>query len=215
MTQAPGADHSNSVRLSANQWKVTVLKACIGAGVTRGVAEDVAEAALALLSLGYDPLDELLMCLELFSPAKPPTGDRTDTGHIRFQQISLANHGPSMIDLAQAGNRVTFQVEHPVLFAGMAQARVISAGIGFEIAIGNGDWLTPDRFLAERSPMPKGTELSLKSTGKNNTPHLKPCNPPQPEPDDWAKLQSFANLILVPADSTNRADAGAGLTDND
>ncbi|MGI9366483.1 MAG: hypothetical protein ACR2O8_14970 [Rhizobiaceae bacterium] len=192
-----------------------MLKACVGAGVARGISEDVADAVLALLLLGHDPLDELLMCLETFSPAKPPNGDRSESGQIRFQQVSLLNHGPSMIDLAQAGNIVSFPNEQPVLIAGLAQARAMSNGRGFEIATGNSEWVTPERFLAERPAVFQGAELSLRQTGEQNIPRLTRCNAPQPNPDHWAKLQCFANLILVPADSTNRADAGAGLTDND
>ena len=44
---------------------------------------------------------------------------------------------------------------------------------------------------------------------------LKSTGLPQPKSTNWGKLQAYADQIMVPADDANRADAGAGLTDND
>ena len=57
--------------------------------------------------------------------------------------------------------------------------------------------------------------LHLTNCGKAEPMQVNVTNPRQPRRANWLALQIFADQILVPADPTNRADAGAGLTDND
>ena len=37
------------LHISANQWRMSVLKACVGMQVARGIAEDMADGCIALL----------------------------------------------------------------------------------------------------------------------------------------------------------------------
>ena len=208
---------STSLHVSANQWRTSILKACIGSNVARGVAEDIADAGLALLATGNDPLPSLLQCLADFEVAVPATNwprqnNPTDLGHLQ-----VLHHGPSAIDLSQAGRQPTLTVDSPELLLGLAQARSHSHGLDFQIAIDDGNWSGLDDVMAVPLQLSASTKMALRARSSDEPKPLSTTNLPQPSRQDWRALQNFADKILVPADASSREDAGVGdgQTDND
>ena len=169
-----------SLYVSANQWRMSMLKACIGANVVRGVAEDIADAGLALLALGYDPLPQLLHCLEQFQPDPPQIDwpkslDAMDLGHLQ-----VLHHGPSLIDLVQAGGEPNLSIDSPLLLLGLAQARLHSHGVGIDVQFDQGNWFSPKAALATTLNIAGSSAISLRPA-KSGTPiPLAATHLPQP-----------------------------------
>ena len=208
---------SSSLHVSANQWRTSILKACIGANVARGVAEDIADAGLALLANGNDPLPSLLTCLQAFdAPAQeaswPRSGSTADLG-----QLQVLHHGPSAIDLVQAGIQTQFSPDSHALVLGLAQARCHSHGLCTQVAFDDGEWIPLDQAISRSADQTSGSPIQLRSAGIEEPKSLSATHLPQPKREDWQALQGFADQILVPADATSREDAGVGdgQTDND
>lgn len=220
MAEAPHSQPGTATHVSANQWRTGLLKACVGAHVVRGVAEDIADACLALLTLDRDPLPAMLALLDDWkrptTNTPPPQfkaiGDRQCCG----SAIAVLAHGPSIIDLAQAGRTVDCEVDSGLLLLGLAQSRSHSQGVMFEILPeGGATWTDVATSISSNlsSVAPNCMSVRLKSTGERLKQDLTQL--PQPSAEHWTRLQKLTEAILVPADSSNRADAGAGLTDND
>lgn len=208
---------SARLHVSANQWRTSILKACIGTNVTRGVAEDIADACLALLATGNDPLPCLLKCLQEFESsdqaASGPSQDKhTDLGHLQ-----VLRHGPSAIDLVHADRPTRLSANAPELVLGLAQARHHSHGLRTQVAIDDGEWVELGEALAAPAQLTASTKISLRSAGIDTPDPISMTNLPQPSREDWQNLQRCADRILVPADATSREDAGVGdgQTDND
>lgn len=195
--------------ISANQWRTSVLKACVGAYVARGVAEDIADACVVLLSLGRDPLPELLPLIGDFSPDLKPANWAVDDKAWTVPCAHILVDGPSVVDLAETGKQVRCQVDDGLLLFGLCTARHLSHESGFDLMIGGNPIMTIDEIGGGRVDVAVQMNRNIHRPKKNAKPF------PIPTDENWDKLQRFAAEILVPADETNRADAGAGLTDND
>ena len=206
---------SDKLHISANQWRVTMLKACVGKLVARGVAEDIADGCMALLAAGQNPLMPLLEALDSFGPtASPPAWPtKSDTAELGSVQVLL--HGPSVIDMAHAAYTCSCEIDNMPLLLGLAQARLHSHGAVLEVSADGSDWQKVRKVLRDGRALPDGGTIWLRMSGTTEPLPLKSTNLPQPKRANWAKLQAYADQIMVPADDTNRADAGAGLTDND
>jgi len=203
------------MHISANQWRVTILKACVGTQVARGVAEDIADASIALLALGQNPLMPVLETLGQYestttSPAWPNGSDTVQLG-----SLQVLHHGPSIIDMAQAGLICCCDIDSHPLLLGLAQARLHSHGIQFEYCDDGSNWRPVITILSNGQALPDGGPVWLRTSSSGEIVPAQLTNLPQPTRENWARLQTYADQIMVPADDTNRADAGAGLTDND
>ena len=206
---------TSRLRLSVNQWRTTVLKACIGANVPRGTAEDLAEGATALLSHGIDPLPVLLPCLQVFDPVAPSLNWPGETQAVDLGPVTVLHHGPSLVDMAQAGHTIACRIDAPELLLGMAMWRGHTLQLPFQFAVNDDDWQDA-ADSADLSSTDGTIRLRLNPSPASTLPSaLGDASPLQPQRSDFQKLQKFADEILVPADDSNRADAGAGLTDND
>ena len=208
---------TSTLHVSANQWRTSILKACIGTQVVRGIAEDVADAGLALLALGQDPLPPLLDCLHAYQTSTqgcdwPRHDDSMDLGH-----LLVLHHGPSAIDMVQAGLQPQFTTDAPILILGLAQARGHSHGLNPQVSIDDSPWLELDECLAQPEPFSASSKMRLRTSGTGDPKPLSTTQLPQPSRQNWRDLQQFADQILVPADATSREDAGVGdgQTDND
>ncbi len=209
----------SAIHISANQWRTSILKACVGVEVARGVAEDIADASLAILALGQNPLKLLLDRLNAFQPSAnhadtipnwPVVGETAQLG-----SLSVLRFGPSVIDMVQAKIICSCHIDNMTLLLGLAQARLHSHGIQFECSRDGTTWQTIEVAFSGKN-VPAGAATCWLRASNSQTPHpFNMTRLPQPTREDWATLQGFANQILVPADDSNRADAGAGLTDND
>ncbi|MEP1208944.1 MAG: hypothetical protein ABJM29_13640 [Rhizobiaceae bacterium] len=206
---------TSNLHISANQWRVSILKACIGAHVARGVAEDIADAALALLELNQNPLASLLDRLDGFQPSAPTPPWPGSTQSASLGPLQVLHHGPSLVDMAQAGIACACEIDDLALLLGLAQSRLYSHGISFEYSRNGTDWQSVSVVAHNRITQTDNGPIWLRKTTSGDLVPLKLTNLPQPTPHDWARLLALASQIMVPADDTNRADAGAGLTDND
>lgn len=203
------------LHISANQWRVTILKACIGGQVARGIAEDIADGCIALLGLGQNPLLPLLESLDQFGPApSSPAWPRTSAG-TSLGRLNVMHHGPSVVDMAQAGIICSGEMDNHPLLLGLAQARLHSHGICFDYSKDGSNWRKVAHILKNQQALPDGVSFWLRKSDTGDAEPVKLTKLSQPNRKNWAKLQKYADQIMVPADDTNRADAGAGLTDND
>ena len=185
------------MKISSNELVVTVIKACVGKGVPCGVAEDMGAGCLALAMDGRNPLASIVPALEGYVPdehSKPIW--EVDGSDWCCATLNVLPYGPSVIDFAQLvcgkGAARVSDCDAPNLIWGLAKAR----GQAF-------DWNEDSG----------GISLSIRA--EEDAGHAERSTCIDVPDDDWARLGEFAALILVPADDTNRADAGAGLTDND
>lgn len=205
---------SHHQHLSANQLKLTILKACIGVGVARGVAEDVADACLVLLSQGHDPLRSMISCIKkhhVLRECRSPN---------RCLEMELGNsivltHGPSILDLAQAGSTVSCTIDCLILLLGLAEARFHCHGTRFELRRNGGKWFDVAEMLANIDHVQQDVRITLRLREfiRPEPPVMKGLV--RPSNQDWKEIEQLARSILVPADRSSRADAGAGVNDNE
>ncbi|MEL7273633.1 MAG: DUF3726 domain-containing protein [Pseudomonadota bacterium] len=191
--------------VSHNQLAVTLTKACVGAGVARGVAEDVAQALAALTNQEREAaLTELCKALDSFDNygSQPTTlrrdGDRDIT---TISQGNLLHNGPGLVELAivladDGGALLVQQIDYPHCF----KALVAAKGGGRMEETSSGTVLT---FKEER------TDLIAP------TPARGQANRAQVDRALWARLLHHAHATMVPSDAASQADAGAGDGDND
>lgn len=208
---------SANLHVSANQWRTSILKACIGAGVARGVAEDLADAGLALLALQYDPLPSVLACLNNHQSHTPAISWPNEPDEVELGQLQVLQHGPSVIDLAQSGVTTSCQIDAPDLLLGLAQARLHSHGVVLSCSLDRVSWHTPATALQQITTAPPFGPISLRLARTDQPCAMDMTNLPQPSRSNWRELQDLTAEILVPADATSREDAGVGdgQTDND
>ncbi|MEP0941760.1 MAG: hypothetical protein ABJH63_00235 [Rhizobiaceae bacterium] len=208
---------STNLHVSANQWRMSILKACIGAHVARGVAEDIADAGLALLALQHDPLPSVLACLNNHQSHTSTVTWPNGSDKVEFGQMHVLHHGPSVIDLAQSGTTISCQIDAPDLLLGLAQARLHSHGVTLHCNFDDDDWRTPTIALQQINAATSSRPFSLRLSQTDEPVAMNMTQLPQPSRENWCELQDFTAEILVPADATSREDAGVGdgQTDND
>ena len=198
-------------RISQNQLRMTVLKACVGTGVARGNSEDMADAVLFLAQMGANSFQSLIECLTQFDADLSPRSPAVNYDEVSGETLSVLQYGPSLIDLVQVGKPFDGTVDCPILLAGLAAYRGHEQELSF---------LWNDRQVSETLIH---EVASLKSTGRIRLTCATQLEQSpsgivdfrQPQEAEWTKLCRFADAILVPADAASRADAGAGNTDND
>lgn len=191
--------------VSLNKVESAVLKAARGAGLSWGIAEEVAAAARWLAARGFACLPTVLGTLECEQATSPlPLG-------IRFA------------DLAGTEDVTAASVDHALLlvaFAASASARsnkVITIDAGeagdFEVdaaGVRNGrvaDLTTPPRRLSVR----------LRTTNITGRPATAPITTEVTvSAEEWQRLEALGARTYVPASTRSRlSGACAGLEDND
>jgi hypothetical protein len=209
------APESAPLRLSANQWRTTIHKVCVGAGIARGNAEDVAEAGLALLGLQINPLDCLFYCLDQDRQSSSDLRWSHADESVKLMKVQVLHHGPSIVDLAQCGMVAACQIDDLMLLAGLARARFHSHGARFQISTDGHTWRNLAPVIVDPGPRRRNMPVWLRLDAITDLQRPDLSNLISPSWDDWRRLLKLADKILVPADAANRADAGAGTTDND
>ncbi len=194
-----------TLTVSANEFTVTIRKACIGAGVARGVADDIASGALAAASQGFVLLPPLLDALDAYD-AQTADWAETASGWTTDKATAL-NDAPSIVDFATNGQAVSVGTfDQPVLLLACA----LAVPEAFAIAIGTSGWLD----CADVSAQPNGPCAICLRPAKSDKSLLRPTALTVMQ-SDWLALESYAKNLLVPANDTTRGDAGAGNNDND
>ncbi len=202
------------MHLSSNQIRTTALKACLGAGVARGVAEDIADCCVCLLQVGIDPIGELVDLLHEFDAEKQVTHWVVNGDQYEADAISVLIDGPSAVDIAQAGKTVVCSTSGMVLLFGLLIERSAVFEINFAI-----DGLQLNgiscKTLVRDIDRESVNKMHLSSVDGGESVRFDLGNQILPSRETWTGLCTLADAILVPADAASRADAGAGNTDND
>lgn len=183
--------------VSQNQLITTTAKACIGAGVARGVAEDM---GFAIAALPADVLDtfipELCAALQSFRAASDPNMvPRKRGADFVFEKATVLNHGPGLVDMAMIiagdGAVVVERVDHPILLKALVDNAALQGSV---------------------SNQQDGTHITFQPNAR-----LAPATQSRAhmERGAWAELLSYAHATMVPNDAASQADAGAGASDND
>jgi hypothetical protein len=219
--------------VSRNEIETLVLKACRGAGMSWGLAEEAARAApwLADRALPWDR--SLLARLEQGrSIAAPVLAGGDIRPGLDGEALCPIHAGAALSDLlGQAGILTLHHVVEPIWLLPFADRRARPGGRvvlwweggGVELAAaqpipGHGALrgLLVDRvqrILVELHPG-AGGEAPI-----GRTERLRRPEPPQgivADPAAWAALETWAARTYVPASRHSRlAGAGAGLSDND
>jgi len=205
------------ITVSAGEFATTVTKACLGAGMERGIAVELGPACMELSLLGRRPIPVLVDQLEAGSSrAESETWQRTGE-EWTASEITSTSDAVSMIDFAMisdAGSCAAI-VKTPVFVLGLALNRMRCHGLRFEISLNDGAWTNvveaTAQFSDELEPYSAALRKAAVSSGANQ-PDIVAIDVLD---EDWSSLKSWVAKTLVKADETNRADAGAGNTDND
>ena len=211
------------MKISENELYSAALKACIGAEFPRGVGEDLARAAVALAQCDVDPLAMLVRTVELPSSEHLQWLFQTPNWVCRNGFVSTV--GPSLVDFSQlvegSGYATAIGVENCGLVYGCALAVSRAAQVSFKIKFDEydksmfGEWVLVGDETIDSVPTEK-SNVSLRCLGDANSPTTpKSSKGLNVDEGDWEALKKLAERVLVPANDENRADAGAGNTDND
>lgn len=205
------------ITVSAGEFAATVTKACLGASVKRGIALEIGSASMELSLLGQRPIPVLV---EQFGddPAKalPSPWEISDQGWSAPEIVSLSD-AVSMIDFAaisDAGSR-SGTVHAPAIVLGLALNRMRCHDLMLEVLLDNGVWTSVAEAAAQLSGELESCSAVLRraaGSSESSLPNIVAINVLD---DDWSSLEPWVAKTLVKADETNRADAGAGNTDND
>ncbi len=214
--------------VSGNELVVTVQKACIGAGVSRGVAEEIGRACLELARMGMDGLSSVISALDAFQADGPGAVDwRKAEGGWTVHRAEGLCSAPSFCDFAltldKGGVVKAEEVDFPMLFVGCALVRSRENGVDFGLKLNgvtnieqDGGWLAIGHLSSATDSLKTNSGLALMNAGKARFDDVSQrAGDLTVEDRQWKRLGAYAKRILVPASKTNRADAGAGLNDND
>ena len=196
------------ISVSANEIRSTVLKACVGCRVERGVASEIADAVALVGSHGIDLSSDLVGALDAFPAAtgKHAQWLKHEDGGCSAERAHVLIDGPSMVDFCMLYGRATAMLDSGSLLLAVALMRSVgSARIGDGII----EPLSPARLTEPNVPV----EVCLVAEG--GTSLTAGGERPHVNAEAWEHLKLHAAKILVPADASNLADAGAGTTDND
>lgn len=214
---------------SLNEIEMTVWKAARGAGLSWGLAEEMAQAARWLADRGFAWAEPLVACLAEVESRQgrlpmPVLSDGVWSPPLGASSVSAALAGPLLSDFAaeiapDAPLRLR-QVGQPILLLPFA-ARTAAADPGRDLVLTLGD----ARYSCLRSELcgPAQFEpialadvsLSIGSTDDIIRITLGATHAAVPEAAE-AALERWVHRTYVPATAESRlAGAGAGLTDND
>lgn len=187
-------------KVSHNQLKTVLTKACLGAGVMRGVAEDIAGA---LVKLNGDELKtcikELCDALDRFDKETPISAEPEQRGNtVTVSKANLLHHGPSLVELAtilsdHGKTLLIEQMDCPNCLQALAKASSVNGKI-------------------EKTP--SGAVFTFQSAKEDTAPEPRPTRA-HVDRALWARLLNHAHATMVPSDAASQADAGAGNNDND
>lgn len=212
--------------VSLNEIENLSLKACRGAGMSWGLAEEAAQAArwLASTSFAWDQsLARLLAHRDQIS--EPSLSNRAISGAIEDRPLCPIHAGAAIGDLLEVGSSLTLHdILEPIWLLPFAHRRakpgrsvILNWPIGTicigatgltelgisDLRVGRLNWLRatlqPDDTPAESAaPAPTHSNENLADAVA------------------WASLEAWASRTYVPASLQSRiAGAGAGLFDND
>jgi len=210
------------MKCSLNEIAARLTEAALGAGLPRGVAEEVARAGRWLHLHG---LGGCVAALEAVrdAPAWPRPPLRKD-GQIICENAAAAVGGLAAADLLLADPGLTSawlgNLDSPLLLAGLLGTATAGRSAAFSLEFPDGRLALVDGDgVSAHGPLPgRGASVTVRraQTSPVRTKRVA-------YPDDgyavgdpvWAELGSLASRARVPATETSRSGAGAGSIDND
>ncbi|MGI9356885.1 MAG: hypothetical protein ACR2PF_17215 [Rhizobiaceae bacterium] len=205
------------ITVSAGEFAATVTKACLGARVQRGIALELGSACMELSLLGHRPIPTLVERIAA-SSSKAKSGGWTkgDDGWTIPTAVSLPD-AVSMIDfaaMAETGSRAAITYT-PNLVLGLALNRMRCHDLMLEVSVDGRNWTSVVEVTAHLSDELLPCSMALRQARGELGLGLPNIIAIDVSDDDWNSLAPWVARTLVKADETNRADAGAGNTDND
>ncbi|GJL90109.1 MAG: hypothetical protein DHS20C03_38180 [Minwuia thermotolerans] len=200
------------LHLSFGELSFYCCRAAFGAGLSWGLAEDVAVAAVWLARQGRDPAPLLAAALvSLTDGAAEPSvkHEQSEIGTVLMadgkKPLSALVSGPSAADWWQV------MKQDPAARLGVRNVDVPGWVIAC-IAARTGDGSTGTR----PSDGPGDVVMSADGSGTRPSGETAHADHVTVDPDAWAIVQRHFRLSLVPStDASRSAGAGAGLVDTD
>ena len=210
------------MRLSLFEIEATVRKACLGSGLSFGLAEDIGKASVWLAARGYDGVGTVIDALQSI------TGNcdihEVKDGLYLFKNTCMTSCGPSAIDLL-IGEKSCTQVclsnaNSVLLLVGLAGVSAEQNRMKFHLVCSNKASINVSVtgvYIDGSYPKFPGDILM---TGEKVSQLKNTFEPPKQgaEIDDsyWREAELLAAKTYVPESQASRTGgAGAGLTDND
>lgn len=220
---------------SLNEIEMTVWKAARGAGLSWGLAEEMAQAARWLADFGFAWAEPMVACLGAVARCRgrlpvPVLQDGVWSPPPGVAEMSAALAGPLLSDFAAGiGPDTRFRlrrVGQPLLLLPFAARAAVDLGHGFELTWdGARFYCSPSGIHmgtgtrgAAATPAVADVDLAIASPAGTNhgwTIAAGAAHAAVPEAAE-AALEAWVHRTYVPASAESRlAGAGAGLTDND
>lgn len=207
--------------VSLNEVESLTLKACRGAGMSWGMAEEAAQAARWLASRGYAWERSLVALLARRGEISPPRVSAHDMRPAAEGTALCPIHaGAAMADLLRAGESLTLRnALEPMWLAPFAHRRAgqihtatLTWGDGeMEAGAAAALLLSADRLDWIRVELSAAHSLAAVADPAGGRSSGTPI-----DPSAWAALEAWAARTYVAASLQSRlAGAGAGLSDND
>ena len=204
------------MKVSAGEYSSTCLKACLGAGIERGLAVEIGPACAEMALRGINPLSELIALFADIEGSENRWEKSANGWSIR--EIRSLENAISMVDFATVsglmGTHAT-DIQIPDFLIGLCLHRTRSQRVVFEMSIQGGKWLSLAADSVKLFELAKTGKISLRCDPNASIPELQDITAIDVSTDDWESLSPWTYKTLVPADHASRADAGAGNTDND
>ncbi|MDD9908069.1 MAG: hypothetical protein OXR62_00085 [Ahrensia sp.] len=194
------------------------MKACLGAGVERGVAREAGLACAEVALRGAASLGFLCDHLSELEDQRGACDWRFFESAWHCARISRLGHAVSMVDLALVAEPGAFceRMEcPPALLTGLALARWRSHGEPFEISADGKDWIAASEAMSWLVESERGGSLALRRIAGRHESEPEPWRALSVGDQHWQMLEPWIARTLVKPTAANRTDAGAGDTDND
>lgn len=213
--------------VSLNEVEILSLKACRGAGMSWGLAEEAAQAARWLAGCAWAWDQSLARLLaQRHGVSEPSLSHREIRGVIEGSPLCPIHAGAAIADLLEAGTSLTLHdVLEPIWLLPFAYRRVRAESSAVV------SWPTGAIRIGAANPGIAGQELSGLQTGRlqwlrvelqphdtqaQGVPNAALPNGISVNDVAWADLEGWAARTYVSASLQSRmAGAGAGLFDND
>lgn len=210
--------------VSLNEIESLTLKACRGAGMSWGLAEEAAQAARWMASQGIAWDRSLLALLSRHTETRPPICDgQTMVSSQAEAPLCPIHAGTAFADLAHTGEVWTLRdVLQPVWLVPLIHRRAQRDGALLNLSTPDGTLLLDGNGIGSivhrLTPVDRISSIHIELRRRDQRPQVPMPSLAEPCADDdiWNGLERYAALTYVPASVQSRiSGAGAGTSDND
>jgi hypothetical protein len=208
---------------SLNEIEAEVKKAVRGAGLAWGLAEEGAKAARWLAARAIDPMPAVIDVLDRHGGNRISTAiTLTDDGHWNAPApLCPITFGATLCDHARriiAGGTMAGPVARPLLLIPFLARAARLLGRNVSLTMDGDALLLSARGEPGSWPANQPDLAVFRCVATDDAAVAMPriASDISIAPDQWARLQAYANRTTVPANERSRREgAGAGLIDND